>query len=322
MSRRLLAFWIVSLVITFVFPLHLIAADFPEKPITLIMPQPPGGAPDIVGRALAEAVKPHLSQPVVVVNRPGAAGSIGTAEVIRAKPDGYTVGFCANANLTIQPLRSSLPYNSPDDYQPLMKLVSLSSIFAVQNEAPWKNAKELLDYGRKNPEKLRGGIPGLGTVTHFELVQLSRSARVDFTIVPYETGQQIPALIGGHLDFALGGTAAFLPQVKAGKLRVIGVFQKERNPVFPDAVTFQEIGHNVAIGVNYLLILPKGTLPAVVSTLNEAFKKAVVEPSFVELMQKNQFDIDYAGPEALSKELSNSYKENGKLIESLGLKDK
>ena len=298
------------------------AAEYPERPVTLIAPFPAGGAVDIVARGLAEAVKTHLPKPVVVVNRPGGAGTIGISEVVQAKPDGYTIGLGAVAILTVQPHLTALPYRTPDDYLAVMKLVTLQVVLFVRSDAPWRTAQELLEYARANPGKVKVGVPGLGTILHLDLEHLKLLAKVDLTVVPFEGPQQIPALLGGHVDVALAHPAPVIPHVKAGKIRVIGVFQAARNPLFPEAQTFKELGYDVTLGVYYPLILPKGTPPAVVKILHDAFRKALAEPSFVALMQKGQIDIEYEGPEAVTRALWASFEQNAKLVEFLGLKKK
>jgi len=320
--RRIFGFALMSILLIAMLPSSLPATGFPERSITLIAPFPPGNPTDIVGRALAEAVKKYLPKPVVVVNRPGGAGTIGISEVIQAKPDGYTIGVGAVAVLTVQPHLTPLPYRTPDDYSPLMKLGTLQITLFVRSDAPWKNAKELIEYARANPGKLKIGVPGFGTILHLNWEHLKLLTKIDLTSVPYEGPQQIPALLGGHVDVALAHPAPILAHVKAEKIRVIGVFQKERNPSFPDAPTFKELGYDITQGVYYFLLLPKGTPQAVVEILHGAFKKALAEPSFVMVMKNSQIDIDYQRPEAISKELWASYEDNRKMVEYLGLKKK
>jgi len=298
------------------------SAQYPERTITLIAPFPAGGAVDIVARGLAEAAKKYLPKPVVVVNRPGGAGTIGISEVVQAKPDGYTIGLGAVAILTVQPHLTALPYRTPDDYIAVMKLVTLQVVLFVRRDAPWKTAKELLEHARANPGKVRVGVPGIGTILHLDLEQLKLLAKVDMTVVPFEGPQQIPALLGGHVDVAMAHPAPVLPHVKAGKIRVIGVFQDARNPLFPEAPTFKELGYDVTLGVYYPLVAPKGTPKPVVQVIHDAFRKALAEPSFVELMKKSDIDIAYQGSEAITRELWTSFEQNAKLVQSLGLKKK
>lgn len=298
------------------------AQTFPEKPVSLIVPFPAGGTPDIVGRALAEAVKKHLPKPVAVVNRPGGAGTIGISELIQSPPDGYKVGLGAVALFAVHPHLTPVPYRTPDDYLAVMKMVTMQIVFFSRSDAPWKDAKEVIEYARANPGKLRVGVPGLGTILHLNYEHLKLLAKIDFTTVPFEGPHQIPALLGGHVDLALAHPAPILSHVKAGKIRVLGVFQKDRNPLFPEAPTFKELGYDLTLGVYYPLILPKGTPQPVVKVIHDAFRKALAELSFVSIMQKSSIDVDYQDSEAVTKELWTSYEQYGKLVEYLGLKKK
>lgn len=298
------------------------AAEYPERAITLIVPNPAGSSPDIVGRSLAEAVRKHLPKPVAVVNRPGGAGTIGIAEVIQSKADGYTIGLSAVAIHTVHPHMTSLPFRTPDDYLPVMKLITQPVVLFVRRDAPWKTARELLDHARANPGRLRVGVPGMGTIHHLDFEQLKRLAGVDITTVPFEGPEQIAALLGGHVDVALAHPAPIVQHVSAGRLRVIGVFRERRSPLFPDAETFKELGYDVTLGVYNFLIAPKGTPPAVADTIQHAFRKALADPAFVSLMERSHVDIDYQNGAALTRELWASFEQNGKLVESLGLRKK
>jgi tripartite-type tricarboxylate transporter receptor subunit TctC len=298
----------------------LAAGEFPERPIALIAPFPAGGAVDVVARGLAEAARKHLPKPVVVVNRPGGAGTIGMAEVVQAKPDGYTIGLSAVAVATVQPHLTPLPYRTPDDYTPILKLVTLPIIVFVRTDAPFTSAADLLEHARANPGKLRVGVPGIGTILHLDLERLKRMARVDLTVVPFEGPHQIPALLGGHVDLAMAHAAPVLPHVSAGRIRVIGVFQEARHPRFPDAPTFKELGYDITLGVYYFLVAPKGTPAPVVATLHDVFRRALADPAFVALAEKSQFDIDYRPGEAVTRELWASFETLGQLVQQLGLK--
>ena len=143
-----------------------IAQDFPSRPVTLVVPYPAGGGADIIARMLAESMKAQLGQPVVVTNRPGGQGTIGTAEVLRSPADGYTIVLSAVATLTVQPHRQDLPYNTPDDYEPIIKAADLPMVLAVLSSSPWKSAKEAMDFIRANPGKIRVGTPGNGSIGH------------------------------------------------------------------------------------------------------------------------------------------------------------
>lgn len=296
-----------------------VALAFPDRPITLVAPFPAGSAVDIVARGLADAVKKHLPRPVVVVNRPGGAGTIGMAEVVQARPDGHTIGLGAVAVAAVQPHLTALPYRTPDDYVPIMKLVTLPVVVFVRADAPFRSAGDLLEHARAHPGRVRVGVPGLGTILHLNLELLKQMARVDMTVVPFEGPHQIPALLGGHVDVALAHPAPVLPHVRAGRIRVIGVFQEARHPLFVDAPTFRELGYDITLGVYYFLVAPRGTPGSIVGVLHDAFRKALAEPAFVELARTHRFDIDDRPGDEVRRELWASYETLGRLVRQLGL---
>lgn len=296
-------------------------AEYPERPVTLICPFPAGGAMDIVARGLSEAMKKTFPKPVAVVNRAGAAGTIGNAEVVQAKPDGYTLGISAVAVLTVQPQLTDLPYKGPDTYAPIAKLVNLAIVLAVRADAPWKDGDEFLRAARQAPGKLRVSSPGIGTILHLILEDLKGRTKVDLTHVPFRgNGEAIPALLGGHVEASIVHPGEIVPHVQAGRARVLLVFETKRDPLFPDAPTARELGHDITLGVYYLLIAPRGTLPAIVQRVNQAARAALEAPAFVTLAKNRGFDIDYKGPEEITQELWLSYKTFGPLIQQLGLK--
>jgi len=298
-------------------------ASYPEKPVTFICGFPAGGAMDMTARAITEAAKKYFPKPMAVVNRPGAAGTIGAAEIIQAKTDGYTIGISAVAVLTLQPHRTKLPYGSPEDYTPILKLVNIPVCLTVKSTAPWKTIQEFVAYAKANPGKIRVGHPGIGTIPHLDVELLKGMANIDLTTVPFAGGaESVPALLGGHVEAISQHHGEVLPHVQAGKARVLGIFEEKRNPIFPDVPTFKESGYDITMGVYYLVLGPKGLSPEIVSKLHEAFKKGMEDPIFTKPMIGKGFDISYEGPEDLKKRLFQDYEANGKLVERLDLKGK
>jgi tripartite-type tricarboxylate transporter receptor subunit TctC len=297
------------------------AAAYPEKPVTFFCCFPAGATPDVTARALTEAARKYFSKPMVVVNRAGAAGTIGTAETIQAKPDGYSIGISAVAVLTVQPHRTKLPYGSPEDYTPIIKLVNIPVCFCVKSPGPWNTIQEFIAYAHANPGKVRVAQPGVATIPHLDLEQLKAMAKIDLIVVPFDGGAEtVPALLGGHVDASVLHPAMILPQVEAGKSKVLGVFEEKRNPLFPDAPTFKEIGYEITMGVYYLVIGPKGLSPQIVSMLHDALKKAMEDPIFRKPMQAKGFEISYEGPQELKNRLRKDFEVNAKLVELLNLK--
>jgi tripartite-type tricarboxylate transporter receptor subunit TctC len=300
-----------------------VPAAYPEKAVTFLCGFAAGGGTDMTARAITEAVKKYFPKPMVVVNRPGAAGTIAAAEIIHAKPDGYTIGISPVAPLTIQPHRTKLTYGSPEDYMPIIKLVNMPISLGVKSTAPWKNIQEFIAYAKANPGKIRVGHSGVGSINHLDVEMLKGMAAIDLTPVPFTGGgESIPALLGEHVEAVSTPHGEFLPHVQAGKIRVLGVFEEKRNLIFPDVPTFKESGYDITMGIYALAIGPKGLSPHIVSTLHDALKKAMEDPIFKKAMEGKGFDISYEGPEDLKKRLLQDYEINGRLVERLNLKGK
>ena len=294
------------------------SAQFPQKPITLISAYDPGSVGDQVARSLAEAVRKHLSQPIVVVNRPGASGTLGLSEAIGAKADGYTLGLGTIGNLTVQPHRTTLPYGSPDTYVPIAKLISYPNVLMVRADARWKTAGEFLDYARAHPGEVKVGVPGPATVAHLNLEQLNVLAKVRLKAVFFDGGQ-VRATILGQIDAGIGGPGPIIPYLNTGEGVALGVFDEKRLRLVGDVPTFKELGYDVTLGSIQAIVAPPGTPANVVNVLDEAIRKAVAEPSFIAFAEKTQNTIDYKGPAAFAAELRDSFKKNGDLLRALGL---
>ncbi|MEW6665426.1 MAG: tripartite tricarboxylate transporter substrate binding protein [Thermodesulfobacteriota bacterium] len=294
------------------------AAEYPERPVTLICGFPAGEALDITARTIAEMAKKHLPQPIAVVNRPGAAGTIGTAEIIRSKADGYTIGITTVAALTVQPHRTKLPYGPADGYTPIMKLINNQVLLAVKSTSPWKNAGEFIAHAKANPGKIRVAHPGLGTILHLDMEQLKEAAKVDLTLVPFSgSAEAVPAVLGGHVDAVASHPPVVMPHVKAGNLRVIGVFEETRNRNFPEAQTFKELGYDITMGVYYAIIGPKDLPVPIQEKIHAALKKSMEEAQFVKMAEDRGFTVAYEGPDALKARLVREYKANAKFVDLL-----
>ena len=297
-----------------------LAQSYPNKPITLVVPYPAGGGADIVARLLAESMKPILGQPVTVTNRPGGQGTIGTAEVLRAPADGYSIVLSAAATLTVQPHRQDLPYDTPDDYDPIIKAANLPMVLAVLSSSPLKNAKAALDAARANPGKVRVGTPGNGSVGHLIVASVNTKAGLRLGHVPYASGaESIPSMLGGHIEAVVAHPSELLPHVKAKTVTVLAVFEEQRNPNFPDAPTFKELGYDITMGVYYPIVAPKNMPADVKAKLFKAAKAALESPAFSAKAKEGGYNMDIKDPEQLRKDLWAAYRDNGQLVKELGL---
>ena len=296
------------------------AAQYPDKPVTLLAGYPAGGLVDVVTRQLAEGMKGRFPKGLVVVNRPGAAGSVAVSEVVRGAPDGYTIVLTPQSALVIAAQVNPLSYKTPDDYDPILNVVSYYPLIAVRAESPYRTAQEMVADAKKDPGKVRVGSPGEGTASHLSLEQFMVEAGARMTHVPYQGwGQSSPAVLGGHIEAVVGQPGDVKPMVDGKRMRALVVFQPQRHPSFPDVPTARELGWNVANGVWYLLLAPKGTPASVVKYVHDAAKAAMEDPVFTQAMAARGVDLDYRPGEALRADLWREYRAHTDILKRLGM---
>ena len=296
------------------------AAEYPERPLTIVVAYPAGGMVDIVARPMAESMKKKFPKGVAVLNRPGGGGSVGLAEVVQAKPDGYTIVLAPNSTLVIHPQLNELPYKTPDDYELIMGTISFYTLLTVRAESPYKTIQEFVAAARANPRKLRVGSPGEGTISHLTLERWGVPGNFKFTHVPFSGwGETSPALLGGHIDAAMAQPGEVKPLVDAKKLRVLAVASPQRHPYFPEAPTGKEAGLGEAAGTWFAYTAPKGTPPAVLKYIHDAAKAALEEPAFVALMKSRGVDIEYKTGEKSRQDLHREFKEHQEVLQRLGM---
>jgi tripartite-type tricarboxylate transporter receptor subunit TctC len=296
------------------------AAQYPERSVTAIVGYPAGGLADVVLRAVTEGMKKKYPRGIAVVARPGAGGTIGASEVIKSKPDGYTLGIMPLTNLVIQPQVMDLPYRTPDDCIPVISLVSWYPLLAVKQDAPWKTAQEFLAAAKASPGKVRVGSPGEGTSSHLNLEELMRLSDAKMTHVPFSGwGESSPALLGGHIEGLVAQPGEVRPLVEAKRMRVLGVFQPARNTIFPDVPTFKEIGHGVHNGSTFFLVLPSGTPPEIVRYVHDSAKAAIEDPAFVAFAKARVIDVDYRAGDKLKADLWTEFRAHTEILKRLGM---
>ena len=296
------------------------AADYPERPLTIVVAYPAGGMVDIVARPMAESMKKKFPKGVAVLNRPGGGGSVGLAEVVQAKPDGYTICLAPNSTLVIHPQLNDLPYRTPDDYEPIMGTISFYTLITVKADSPYKTIQEFVAAAKASPGKLRVGTPGENTLSHLTLERWAATGSFKFTHVPFSGwGETSPALLGGHIDAAMAQPGEVKPLVDAKKLRVLAVASPQRHPYFPDAPTGKEAGLGDAAGTWFAYTAPKGTPPAVLKYIHDAAKAALEDPAFVTLMKARGVDIDYKTGDKSRQDLHREYKEHREVLQRLGM---
>ena len=304
----------------FVCALPAAAQQYPDRPLTLLSGYPAGGLVDIVARFLAEGMKSRYPKGVLVVNRSGAGGAIAAQEVATGKPDGYTVVLTPLSTLVIQPQLSPLRFRTPDDYEPVINVISYYPLLVVRPDAPWKSAVDFIAEAKANPGKMRVGTPGEGTSSHLNLEEFMRVAGVKLTHIPYRGwAESSPAMLGGHIEAIVAQPGEAKPFVDAKKMRALVVFQETRHPAFADAPTAKELGWNVANGVWFLLMAPKGTPAPAVKYIHDAAKAAREEAAFAENMTTRGVDVDYRPGDKLRADLWREYRLHTEILKRIGM---
>lgn len=246
---------------------------------TVVVPYAPGTT-DQEMRALAPLLSGRLGQTVVVDNRAGAGGAIGSRSVAQARPDGHTMLYAAAAVLNVLPLMPNAAYG-PDALLPVARVSSNTQVLACRADAPWKTLRELLDFARANPGRLNFASAGVGTAVHMAGEAMTMVAGVRVTHVPFQgAAPAVTSVIAGQTDFTLGLPVAIMAHVRDGRLRALAQFGPERSPVVPEVPTLREAGVDLALGSEIGLFAPRGTPDAMLDLWGEAARAAVASPEF------------------------------------------
>ncbi len=271
---------------------------YPSRPISLIVPFPPGGVADLTARPVAAAMEKALKQPVGVVNKTGAAGAVGMQFVATSKPDGYTL-LLALSSISIIPEADKLfgrpPAFTVDQFAPVALISADPTILVVRAESPWKTAKEFVEDAKKRPNQISYSSSGIYGTLHMAMELLSHAAGIKLRHVPYGgAGPALTALLGGHVDALASGPSVVLPQIKAGKLRALAGWGDKRVAALPDVPTFKELGYPEAEFYIWAgLFAPKGTPEPVLAKLREAARAGVADPDFKSAMDKLETPIAF-----------------------------
>ena len=256
------------------------AQVYPHKPVRMIVPFAPGGGTDIVARAIALRVGESLRQPFVVENRTGANGNIGMELAAKAQPDGYTLSFTSSA-LAINPsLYKKLGYDPVKDFAPVTLATLIPFILVTHPSVPVSSVRELITYATARPRQLSYASSGTGNATHLSMALFEKMARLELVHVPYKgTGQGIIDVMGGHVQLMFGAIPSTMPQVRAGKLKLLAVSTAKRSTVLPDTPTVAEGGvAGYELASWYGALAPAGTPAAIVNRLNREMVKVLNQP--------------------------------------------
>ena len=293
------------------------AQTYPSRDISFVVPYAPGGTTDPIARQFSALLEKELKVGINVENKAGGSATIGTGAVVRAKPDGYTIGLASNSVLAYQPLVSaSLAWKNADDYQSIVKLADVPALIVVKADAPWKTFEEFMADVRKRPGKIRVSVSGIRTAPDLAIQQLNKVAKVKIATIPFTGGggEAMVAVLGGRVEATAGYAPTVQGHVQAGTARVLAVFKKGRYAPFPDAASVVDAGYDVTLPVSYGVIAPKGLPADVRERLVAASMSAARSPVLAKFAQDNGMLVDAKGPEAMQAEMAQYGKTFAELI--------
>jgi tripartite-type tricarboxylate transporter receptor subunit TctC len=274
------------------------AQDYPTKPVTLVAPFPPGGVADIVGRPLAAAMERTLKQPVVVLNRSGAGGAVGTTFVAKSAPDGYTV-LMSLSSVSIFPVSDPMngrpvPYQL-SDFAPIALVTADPTVLVVAADSPYRTIHDFIASAKAYPGQINYSSSGMYGTLHVAMEMFASAAGVKLFHVPYQGGgPAVAALLGGQVHALASGPAAAIGQIKAGKMRALAGWGDKRLPLMPELPTFKELGYkDVEFYIWSGVFVPAATPAPVQARLREAVRAAVADPQFKGAMEKVATPIQY-----------------------------
>jgi tripartite-type tricarboxylate transporter receptor subunit TctC len=299
-----------------------LAQTYPSKPVRLIVTYPPAGSSDLMGRILGQKLSELWGQPVIVENKPGAAGSIGMEFAAHQAPDGLSFVIANLGPAVINPLLSKVPFDVERDFMPVSLIASGPNILVVNPSFPAKTLNELIAYARANPGKLNFGSGGPGSIAHMSGEMLKSLAHVDIVHVPYKGGiLSVNDLIAGHVDMVFSDALPVMQHIRAGKLRPLATTGAERSPLAPDIPTCAESGVPGLVAVNWWgVLLPAGTPRAIADKFHDDLVKVMQQPEIKEKFAQLGVDAVSGTPEQLGAYLKSEKAKYARLIQEAGIK--
>jgi tripartite-type tricarboxylate transporter receptor subunit TctC len=299
------------------------AQDYPSHPIRLVLPQPPGGAIDLIARTLAAGLSEQMKQPVIVENRPGANGGLAAGDVARSTPDGYTLFMAVDTNLVVNPtLYTDLPYDPFRDFAPLSVLTKTELVLVANPKLPANNVRELIAYAKANPGKLNYASIGLGTQAHLGMELFKLMTKTQITQIEYRgTAPAMTDVVAGRADIMITGPPSAKAMSAGGKLKLLAVTGKERHPLMPDLPTIDESGvPGYDVTGWFGILAPAQTPKPVLDRLSAKVHEAVADPRFRDKMTNVGLDVVGSTPEAMLALMQADTKKWAAVIKATGAK--
>jgi tripartite-type tricarboxylate transporter receptor subunit TctC len=288
---------LLGLILGFSVSVALAQDPYPTKPVTMIVPFPPGGVADIVGRPLAAQMEKTLKQPVVVVNRTGAGGAVGMSAVAKSAPDGYTI-LMALSSISIFPVSDRIQGKQPSyemkDFAPIALVTADPTVLVVAADSPWKTLKDFVATAKAYPGQINYSSSGIYGTLHVAMEIFANAAGIKLFHVPYQGGgPAVTALLGGQVHALASGPAAAIGQIKGGKMRALASWSSERLPLLPEIPTFKELGYDAEFYIWSGVFAPAATPTPVIDRLRAAVREAANSPEFKGAMQKVSTPVSY-----------------------------
>jgi tripartite-type tricarboxylate transporter receptor subunit TctC len=299
-----------------------VAQNWPVKPVRVVIPWPPGGSNDVVGRIVMQKVGESLGQQFVVDNRPGASGAIGSEPVAKAPPDGYTIMVHSTTHLGNAHLYKKLPYDTLKDFAPVGTLAAQPGALTTHPSLPVNSVKEFIALAKARPGQINYSSSGNGSAPHLSMALLTSMAGISLVHIPYKGGApQVTALVGGEAQASLATVSTVIAHVKSGRLRALGVSSAKRSNILPDVPTIAEAGvpgyeMSPWIGV----YAPANTPKTIIDKLNAEANKALKHPDVANSLTNQVLDPQPSTPEEFAQRIKIDYEKYGKLIKSAGVK--
>ncbi|MDL2209657.1 tripartite tricarboxylate transporter substrate binding protein [Desulfovibrio sp. OttesenSCG-928-O18] len=279
-------------------------AKFPERPVTVVVPWGAGGGADIIARALSKPLETALGKPIIVTNKPGGSGTVGTSYVAHARPDGYTIGLINNTGLIHQIHYGGLDYKRTD-LDPLCLFLRVPVFLVVNSKSPIQNVADFIKAAKEKNGALTLGVAAVGGGTHLPVEGFFDKAGIKVQPMPFKGGGNgvVTALVGGHIDAAVLHPSEVYGQFKAGNARILGVLDEKRLEAYPDVPTFKELGYDVTGQVWRSFVAPKGTPQEVKDILVKALETATKDPGYRETLGKLGDMPTFLGPKEFAEYL-------------------
>jgi len=296
---------------------------FPEKPITMIVGFSAGGSNDLIARLLEKLSIKYLGQPLVIVNKPGGAGTIGWNDLAGSSSDGYTLGI-SGTEMISQPLFGDTKYHYATALEPIIQISNSPFVMVVSADAPWQNVHDLIEYAKQHPGELKFGNAGLGSMSHIIGETFGKAADVNIQQIPFRGGSESTiALLGKHVQFAFMAPTSIKEQIKSGTVRALAVSSEQRvpDPALTQIPTFKEQGIDVVFNYRYGVAAPKGLPPEVKTKLTEGFKAMVSDSEFKSGMDAIGIEIEYLGPKEAQEKWLDDNEKLTKIIQETGILD-